>query len=88
MDGSLLNLIRMLQTGKEYKESLPDDESYDLVLGMLFTTGQIDTAMKYINVALDSGYMLGMKVFNECVQSCILRWRLDSLIYVIQKCKV
>ncbi|XP_027100382.1 pentatricopeptide repeat-containing protein At1g26460, mitochondrial-like [Coffea arabica] len=80
-------LERMLQTGKEYKESLPDDESYDLVLGMLFATGQIDTAMKFMDVALDNGYMLAMSVFNECVLSCLQRWRLDSLMYIIQRCK-
>ncbi|KAL0372506.1 UNVERIFIED_CONTAM: Pentatricopeptide repeat-containing protein, mitochondrial [Sesamum calycinum] len=42
----------MLQTGKEYKESLPDDESYDLVIGMLLSTNQIDSALN--NVRLDT----------------------------------
>lgn len=87
IDAAQKLLERMLQTGKEYKESLPNDESYDLVLGMLFATGQIDTAMKYIEVALDAGYMLAMNVFHECVLSCLQRWRLDSLMYVIQRCK-
>ena len=34
---------RMLQTGKE---SLPDDESYALLIGMLFQTEQIDAAFE------------------------------------------
>ncbi|KAL0420879.1 UNVERIFIED_CONTAM: Pentatricopeptide repeat-containing protein, mitochondrial [Sesamum latifolium] len=28
---------RMLQTGKEYKDSLPDDESYDLIVGYMLS---------------------------------------------------
>ncbi|XP_044494728.1 pentatricopeptide repeat-containing protein At1g26460, mitochondrial-like isoform X2 [Mangifera indica] len=77
-------LQRMLQTGKE---SLPDDESYDLVIGMLFLTGQIDAALKYLDMALKSGYMLSMKVFTECVQSCVNEGRLDVLVSIIEKCK-
>ncbi|KAJ0095823.1 hypothetical protein Patl1_16671 [Pistacia atlantica] len=77
-------LQRMLQTGKE---SLPDDESYDLVIGMLFLTDQIDTALKFIDMALKSGYLLSMKVFSECVRSCVTKGRLDTLVSIIEKCK-
>ncbi|XP_044489238.1 pentatricopeptide repeat-containing protein At1g26460, mitochondrial-like [Mangifera indica] len=77
-------LQRMLQSKKE---SLPDDESYDLVIGMLFLTDQIDAALKYIDMALKSGYMLSMKVFAECVQSCVTKGRLDTLVSIIEKCK-
>lgn len=75
----------MLLTGNE---SRPDNESYDLVIGMLFLTGQIDTALKYIDLALKSDYVLSMKVFTSCVNSCIRKGRLDTLAAIIEKCKV
>ncbi|KAF8389719.1 hypothetical protein HHK36_024238 [Tetracentron sinense] len=77
-------LERMLQTGQE---SLPDDESYDLVTGMLFSTDQIDAALKYLDMTLKSGYMVSMRVFTECVQSCVNKGRLDTLASIIEKCK-
>lgn len=75
----------MLQTGTD---SLPDDESYDLVIGMLFLTDQIDAALKYLDMALKSGYMLSMRVFTDCVRSCVNKKRLDALVSIIKKCKV
>ncbi|XP_028761955.1 pentatricopeptide repeat-containing protein At1g26460, mitochondrial-like [Neltuma alba] len=77
-------LERMLLTGNE---SRPDNESYDLVIGMLFLTGQIDAALKYIDLALKSSYMLSMNVFTSCVNSCISKGRLDTLAAIIEKCK-
>ncbi|XP_010551386.1 PREDICTED: pentatricopeptide repeat-containing protein At1g26460, mitochondrial [Tarenaya hassleriana] len=77
-------LERMLLTGKE---SSPDDESYDLVVGMLFWTDQIDSALKYMDMALKSGYMLSMAVFGECVRSCVAKSRTDTLVSIIEKCK-
>lgn len=77
--------FRMLQTGKE---SLPDDDSYDLVVGMLFMTDEIDAALKYIDMGLKSGYMLSMRVFTECVRSCVNKGRLDTLVSIIERCKV
>ncbi|CAL5419086.1 unnamed protein product [Camellia sinensis] len=53
----------MLQTDKE---SLPDDESYDLVIGMLLLTEQIDATLKYIDLTLKSGYTLSVNVFTKC----------------------
>lgn len=76
---------RMLQTGKE---SIPDNESYELVLGMLFLTDKIDASLKYLDVALKSGHMLSAKVFAECVQSCVNKGRLDTLVSIIARCKV
>ncbi|KAG7029573.1 Pentatricopeptide repeat-containing protein, mitochondrial [Cucurbita argyrosperma subsp. argyrosperma] len=75
---------RMLQTGEE---SMPDDESYDLVIGMLLSTDQIDAALKYIDLTLKSGHMLSLKVFTECVRSCVKKGRLDTLVSVIDRCK-
>ncbi|KAF7124783.1 hypothetical protein RHSIM_Rhsim12G0135900 [Rhododendron simsii] len=75
---------RMLQSGKE---SLPDDESYDLVIGMLFLTDQIDSALKYVDLTLKYGYILSVKVFTECVRSCVDKGRLDTLVSIIDRCK-
>ncbi|KAK3222874.1 hypothetical protein Dsin_009899 [Dipteronia sinensis] len=77
-------LQRMLQTGKE---SLPDDESYALLTGMLFLTEQIDAALKYVDMTLKSGYMLHMREFSDCVRSCVNKGRLDALVSIIEKCK-
>ncbi|EOY01722.1 Tetratricopeptide repeat-like superfamily protein isoform 2 [Theobroma cacao] len=77
-------LERMLQGGAE---SLPDDDSYDLVIGMLFEAEQIDAALKYVDMALKSGYLLSMRVFTECVGSCVRQGRLDTLATVIERCK-
>ncbi|KAI7999234.1 Pentatricopeptide repeat-containing protein [Camellia lanceoleosa] len=74
----------MLQTDKE---SLPDDESYDLVIGMLLLTDQIDVALKYIDLTLKSGYILSINVFTECVRNCVNKGRLDTLALVIERCK-
>ncbi|XP_059592700.1 pentatricopeptide repeat-containing protein At1g26460, mitochondrial-like [Vitis vinifera] len=76
--------IRMLQTGKE---SMADDESYELVVGMLFLTDQIDAALRYVDLTLKSGYMLSMRVFAECVRSCVNKGRLDALVSIIERCK-
>ena len=75
----------MLQGGTE---SLPNDESYDLVIGMLFETQQFDAALKYIDMALKSGYKLSMRVFTECVECCVNQGRLDMLVTIIESCKV
>lgn len=75
----------MLQSGND---ALPDDESYDLVIGMLFSMGQIDTAFKYIDLILKSGNVLSMKVFMNCVGSCVNKGRLDTLVTIIERCRV
>ncbi|KAL4347475.1 hypothetical protein GQ457_17G015560 [Hibiscus cannabinus] len=77
-------LERMLQGGKE---SLPNDESYDLVIGLLFEMQQIEAALKRIDMALESGYKLSLKVFTECVASCVKQGRLDTLVTLIERCK-
>lgn len=77
-------LERMLLSGKEAQ---PDDESYNLVIGMLFQSDQINSAFKYIDLSLKSGYMMSMKVFYECVKSCVKKGSLDTLVSIIGKCK-
>ncbi|KAJ8548009.1 hypothetical protein K7X08_021245 [Anisodus acutangulus] len=87
VDKAVKLLERMIQTGKEYKEALPDEESYDLVIGLLFKADLIDDALKYVDSALQSGYKLSMNVFNECVRSCVFNNRLDILVSIIDRCK-
>ncbi|XP_058777398.1 pentatricopeptide repeat-containing protein At1g26460, mitochondrial-like [Vicia villosa] len=77
-------LERMLQSGNE---ALPDDESYDLVIGMLFSTDQIDAAFKYIDLTLKHGNVLSMNLFMNCVRSCVKQGRLDTLVAIIEKCR-
>ncbi|KAF2547591.1 hypothetical protein F2Q70_00020664 [Brassica cretica] len=78
-------LNRMLISGKD--ESRPDDESYDLVIGMLFSNGENDKAMQLLDIALKSGYMLSTTVFSECVRSCVAKGRTDTLVSIIERCK-
>lgn len=78
----------MIQTGKESKESLPDDESFDLVVSLMLQADQIDAALKNIDLTLKSGYMLSVNVFTECVRSCVNKGRLDTLVSIIERCKV
>ncbi|KAF5943073.1 hypothetical protein HYC85_020715 [Camellia sinensis] len=77
-------VIRMLQTDKE---SLPDDELYDLVIGMLLLTDQIDATLKYIDLTLKFGYILSVNVFTECVRNCVNKGRLDTLVSIIERYK-
>lgn len=79
---------RMLQTGEIHKESLPDNESFDLVIEMLLSRNQIDSALKYVDLTLKSGYTLSMKAFVDCVQRCVNNGRLDTLVSIIERCKV
>lgn len=73
----------MLQTG-----TLPDDESYNLVMGLLILLNQVDSALKYLDLTLKSGYMVSSSVFSACVWSCVDAGRLDALSSIIEKCKV
>ena len=75
----------MLQTGKA---SQPDDESYNIVLTLLLQSRRVDAALKYIELTLKSGYMVTMTVFKDCVQGCVNTGKLDTLVAIIDKCKV
>ncbi|KAJ9174173.1 hypothetical protein P3X46_017229 [Hevea brasiliensis] len=77
-------LQRMELTGNE---SRPDDESYDLVIDMLFSAYQIDAALKYVDKGLKYGYTISIRVFNNCISSCVNKGRLDTLVSIIDKCK-
>lgn len=75
----------MLQTGSA---ALPDDESYNLVINLLFSEDQVDGALKFLDLMLKSGYMLSTSVFTICAKACIKVGRLDTLTSIIEKCKV
>ncbi|XP_050237171.1 pentatricopeptide repeat-containing protein At1g26460, mitochondrial [Mercurialis annua] len=77
-------LERMEMIGNEAR---PDDDSYDLVTGMLFSTDQFEAALKCIDKTLKNGNELSMKVFAECVRTCVNKGRLDTLVSIIEKCK-
>ncbi|KAJ8774534.1 hypothetical protein K2173_016980 [Erythroxylum novogranatense] len=77
-------LQRMEETGKE---SQPNDESYELVTCLLFSTDKLDAALNNIDKNLKSGNILSMRVFGDCVKSCVNHGRLDSLVSIIEKCK-
>ena len=48
----------------------------------------INVALKYIDLTLTSGYLLSVEVFTECVWSCVNTGRLDTLVSIIERCKV
>lgn len=75
---------QMLQTKKD---SLPDDESYDLIIGMLLLSEAFDSALKYIDLTLKSGHTVSVPVFTECVRNCLSRGRVDTLVSIIERCK-
>ncbi|KAA3460821.1 Tetratricopeptide repeat (TPR)-like superfamily protein isoform 1 [Gossypium australe] len=70
------------------KESLPNDESYDLVMGMLFEMRRVEAALKYIDMALQSGFKLSIKVFTECIACCVSQGQLDTLVTLIERCRL
>ncbi|ONK60253.1 uncharacterized protein A4U43_C08F16100 [Asparagus officinalis] len=66
---------------------MPDDESYNLVIGLLISRNQIDSALKFLDLMLKSGHMLSSSAFMDCVWRCLSAGRLDTLSTIIQKCK-
>ncbi|GER40574.1 pentatricopeptide repeat-containing protein [Striga asiatica] len=87
VDTAVLLFERVLQKGKEQNETLVDQESYDLVICMLLSVNKIDPAVKYIDLALKSGYMLLPDAFRSFVQKCVSNRKLDTLVSIIEKCK-
>lgn len=72
---------RMIQSG-----ITPDDESYNLVIGLLISK-DLDSALKFFDLILKSGNMLSSDVFLDCVRRCLTAGRLDTLSSIIEKCK-
>lgn len=82
VEGAEKLVERMLLTG-----TVPDDESYNLVVDLLIKQNRVDSALKYLDLMLKSGYMISSTVFADCVRECIRSGRLDTLASVIEKCK-
>jgi len=73
----------MLQTG-----TFPDDESYNLVVGLLIRQNLVDSSLKYLDLILKSGYTLSLTVYTDYIRACMRSGRLDTLTSIIEKCKV
>jgi len=73
----------MLRTG-----TVPDDESYNLVVGLLIRQNLFDSALKYLDMMLKSGHTLSLTIFTDYVRACMRSGRLDTLASIIEKCKV
>ncbi|KAL8104570.1 hypothetical protein AgCh_028690 [Apium graveolens] len=95
----LLDWMIMLKKDDDPK---PDEESFELVVGMLlplnpayamnpiFRKNQIrhtETAYKYIDLYLKSGYRMSQDAFNRCVWNFMNFGSLDTLVSVIERCK-
>ncbi|KAI3902280.1 hypothetical protein MKW92_053041 [Papaver armeniacum] len=64
------------------KESMLDDESYTLIVGLFLAVEEIDGAFIHIYIAMNSGCMVSMPVFTECV-ICAIRLRRFGLLTTI-----
>ncbi|XP_042529426.1 pentatricopeptide repeat-containing protein At1g26460, mitochondrial-like [Dipodomys spectabilis] len=64
-----------------------DDESYDMVITMLFQQKQSIVALECVDKALKSGCSLSMEVFTQCARACLDGRKLDKLVAIIEKCK-
>lgn len=81
-------MIETSDTGKENKDSMPDEESFDLVIGMLLQKKETETAFKYIDLNLKFGYSMSLDVFSNCVSRLMESGSLDTLVSLIERCKV
>ncbi|GLJ15817.1 hypothetical protein SUGI_0260860 [Cryptomeria japonica] len=75
---------RMIQIGQD---AAPDEESYDLVIELLLLESQMDLALKYIDLTLNSGYMLSTKTFSDCVRAFLNSGKSDTVLSIIERCK-
>lgn len=102
VDDAVQFLDSMIESGKEGKDSKPDEESFDLVVCMLLPlnrqyqmnqilrTNQIkqtETAYKYIDLNLKSGFSMSQDAFTRCVWNFMNFGSLDTLISIIERCK-
>ncbi|CAD6217355.1 unnamed protein product [Miscanthus lutarioriparius] len=81
-EGAEKLIERMLQTG-----TFPDDESYNLVVGLLIRQNLVDSSLKYLDLILKSGYTLSLTVYTDYIRACMRSGRLDTLASIIEKCK-
>ncbi|KAK1379475.1 Pentatricopeptide repeat-containing protein [Heracleum sosnowskyi] len=92
-DAAVNLLDKMIVDEKNY--SKPDEESFDLVIGMLLPSStyqisqrqRMETAHKYIDLNLKFGYSMSQEVFTKCMWNFMNFESLDTLVSIIEKCK-
>jgi pentatricopeptide repeat protein len=67
---------------------LPDDESFNLVVGLLIRSKHFDTALKYLDLMLKYGRTLNPSIYNGCIQFLLNSNKPDAAASFIDKCKV
>jgi pentatricopeptide repeat protein len=67
---------------------LPDDGSFNLVVGLLIRTKHFDTALTYLDLMLKYGRTLNPGVYNGCIQFLLNSNKPDAATSFIDKCKV
>jgi hypothetical protein len=72
----------MLLTG-----TFSDDESYNLVVGLLIGQKLDDSPLEYWDMMMKSGYTPSPSVFAVYNQACVSSGRWDTLTSIIEKCK-
>ncbi|URD85216.1 PPR repeat [Musa troglodytarum] len=77
----------MTQRRSWWTGTMPDDESYNLVVGLLILMNEIDSAFKNMDLTIKSGYIISTNVFMDCVRSCVNAGWLDTLASITEKCK-
>ncbi|KAL1806278.1 hypothetical protein ACET3Z_029346 [Daucus carota] len=94
VDTAVQLLDRMIESEKETEKGSeqdvvcrPDDESFDLVVGMLLQENRMEAAFKYIDLNLKYGHSMSSNVFSECVFKFMASGSLDTLVSVIERCK-
>ncbi|MBA0592878.1 hypothetical protein Gorai_009844 [Gossypium raimondii] len=81
-------------------EHVPNLASFNLILKAmrqaketeaaekLLDDATVEAALKYIDMALQSGYKLSIKVFTECIACCVSQGQLDTLVMLIERCRL
>lgn len=67
---------------------LPDDGSFNLVVGLLIRTKHFDTALTYLDLMLKYGKTLNPGVYNGSIQFLLNSNKPDAATSFIDKCKV
>ncbi|KAI3902279.1 hypothetical protein MKW92_053040 [Papaver armeniacum] len=78
----IIGVEKLVTRMEKAKESMLDDESYTLIVGLFLAVEEIDGAFIHIYIAMNSGCMVSMPVFTECV-ICAIRLRRFGLLTTI-----
>ncbi|KAF3323375.1 pentatricopeptide repeat-containing protein [Carex littledalei] len=66
---------------------LPDDRSFNLVVGLLIRSKHFDTSLTYLDLMLKSGKTLNRSIYNGCIQFLLIFNKPDAATSFIDKCK-